>query len=330
MKHHILYHANCADGFAAACIAYLALKDQEADLHFHAVNYDEPVPSAVHVEKVTTALFNKTGLRDRMTILDFCYPRPVLDDLAKHFDLLVLDHHSTAEPHLIGVGGEDDRSIIRLCGHDHPFTALFNPGQSGSDLAWDYFNDCLGTSPKPIALQLLSFYDLGGPWTQPEHAMSEIAQNLQAGLMRSMPRQMDQWLPVLMDDYEGEHIKACVDRGAAIRRAAKEIINAACRNPLWLDIAGYRVPAVTGLASEHTNDASQLLQELYPNTAAFVCLFHIQPSGRIRYSLRCRKGGVNVAEIAARMDPPAGDHKGGGGHPCAAGFSSPNPLPLVV
>jgi hypothetical protein len=110
--------------------------------------------------------------------------------------------------------------------------------------------------------------------------------------------------------------------GAKLRLADADIIAAAVERPHLLTMDGEIVPAVNGLSAELVSDACNALLLRYPS-APFACSWFIASTGRVTYSLRSRKGGFNVAEFAAKMSP------GGGGHPCAAGFSTLIPLPIL-
>lgn len=98
----IIYHGNCYDGFTAAWVANK--HSPAADLV--AAQYGDMPPDV-------------TG--KRVLIVDFSYPRDVL--LGMHdraADLVVLDHHKTAQADLEGL----------------PF-CVFDMDRSGAGLAWD-------------------------------------------------------------------------------------------------------------------------------------------------------------------------------------------------
>lgn len=101
----VIYHANCADGFAAAWVAHRHLGDG-AD--YQPANYGEPPPDV-------------TG-RD-VYVLDFSYKRPVmLEVVEKAKSVVVLDHHKTAKAELEGLP-----------------CATFDMEKSGGRLAWEHF-----------------------------------------------------------------------------------------------------------------------------------------------------------------------------------------------
>lgn len=98
----VIYHGNCYDGFTAAWVAH---RHSPAAV-FVAAQYGDTPP-------------NVTG--KRVLIVDFSYPRAVLLDMREvAADLLVLDHHKTAQADLAG---------LSFC--------VFDMERSGAGLAWD-------------------------------------------------------------------------------------------------------------------------------------------------------------------------------------------------
>jgi hypothetical protein len=82
MTIYVLYHANCVDGLGSRLAAWLALKDTA--LYFP-VDYHKPIPAIPDGSEVY--------------ILDFSYPREVLEEMnARMSKLLVLDHHKPKKP----------------------------------------------------------------------------------------------------------------------------------------------------------------------------------------------------------------------------------------
>ena len=83
--HHIFYHANCADGFAARCIAQLALGT--ANVAYWPIHYEGPQMSPA-IEP-----------RDQVTYLDYTPPPSILEKLITEMQcrVLVIDHHDTAK-----------------------------------------------------------------------------------------------------------------------------------------------------------------------------------------------------------------------------------------
>ena len=103
---HVLYHANCDDGFGAAWVAWKEFGDGASYLP---VKYNDPLPDIPVGSKVF--------------ILDFSYSRDVLEELADRCRVVLLDHHKTSQEDL------KDLSF-----------ASFDMDRSGAGMAWDYFN----------------------------------------------------------------------------------------------------------------------------------------------------------------------------------------------
>lgn len=104
---HVLYHAQCPDGFAAAYAAWLILKDKA---QYIPVSHGSPPPSFPPDAKVV--------------IVDFSYKREICQEI---FDtvhkLYILDHHLSAQKELENL----------------PY-AHFDMHRSGAHLAWNYWH----------------------------------------------------------------------------------------------------------------------------------------------------------------------------------------------
>ena len=120
---YVLYHANCDDGFGAAWAARKKLGDAAV---YVPVKYGDPLPPTV------------TG--ERVYVVDFSYPRDVLETLADRCKVVVLDHHKTAQEDLA----------------DLPF-AEFDMERSGAGMTWDYF---FPGQPRPPLIDHIEDRDL--------------------------------------------------------------------------------------------------------------------------------------------------------------------------
>lgn len=325
--HHILHHANCADGFAAACIARHALLTQgvpHTDINVQPVNYGWPDQMPL----------GKNGILfpgDTVTYLDYTPPQETLDAFyAEHgqdaISLTIIDHHAKAAV----IHGRSTDTGLHLADLPPPrFNSWFNLNHSGASITWTAF--CQQTqhsqsgqcSPTPRAIELISWRDCGHAFdpANADDPRTRDALALHAYLFRCLPRTFDAWKPLLIDDAS---LILCLATGARLLSIDKSIILSAAANPHWLDFKGEQVPAVNGLAAGLVSDACTALLAAYPS-APFAASWYIDDaSGNAVYSLRSRRGSpVNVSDIAASMAP------GGGGHPNAAGFSTPIPIPFV-
>lgn len=107
MNTYILYH-NDADGFCAAWVFYKVIPDAI----FFPVQYGEDPPEQLL----------KVGECSNLYIIDFSYPKKVLQELATYSPLTVLDHHKSAEEAL----------------RDLPF-CHFDMNRAGCMMAYDYW-----------------------------------------------------------------------------------------------------------------------------------------------------------------------------------------------
>lgn len=298
---HILHHANCADGFAAACIASRAFAS--VPHRVTPVNYPDPVQSPPDL-----------GAGDQLIYVDYTPPDGELQRLTRAWgntiDLLVIDHHKTAKP-------VHDELL-------HEKESVFDESRCGAALTWQHF---FPAEPLPRMIELIQWRDLGHAF-QPENADKPItghAFSLHAYLFRCLPRTREAWTPLLFNQEPGtnneERLTAALGTGGRMKITDQCIIAAAVNSPYWLDFHGEEIPAVNGLDAGLISDAMNALLKHYP-TAPFAASWYVDPaSGLVVYSLRSRKDGPDVGAIAKTF--------GGGGHPNAAGFHTRHPLPFV-
>lgn len=104
---HVLYHAECADGFGAAYAAWKVLQNRAV---YIPVTHGQPPP--------------ELPAQARVAMVDFSYRRQVILQLKERVaDLVVLDHHTTARDELAGL----------------PW-AQFDMDKSGARLAWEFWH----------------------------------------------------------------------------------------------------------------------------------------------------------------------------------------------
>lgn len=344
--HHLFYHNNCADGFAAACIARRALiarGEHPSTLRFHPVNYQDHNQLPVGDDHLRAY--------DQLTWLDYTPPQDVIDTLVLAeggtLKITIIDHHEKAAP-LHGYELTPENKIWAHKSHCPPFESIFRFTQSGAGLAFNHYfpegwKGWQGENFTPYAVTLIEFRDLGYAFNEPENPVSIDAFNLHAYLFRCIPRTFDAWEHVLGFNQGSLQTHQC-RIGARLRAADGCIIASAVNACHWLDfshaitgegfathMARYncsKIPAVNGLDAGLISDACQALLKAYPS-APFAASWYVCPTtGKAVYSLRSRAkdhpdGHVNVSQIAAVCA------EGGGGHPCAAGFSTLRPVPLL-
>jgi len=251
---HILYHANCPDGYGAAWAAWEKLGD---NAKYIAVSYNEPVPALPPDARVA--------------ILDFSYPKEELLALkARIADLVVLDHHESAQRHLQGL----------------PF-AYFDMNHSGARLSWDYFH------PGEKVPDLVSFVEDRDIWRWALPQSHEFSDGL-----NSWPMDFQQWELLSRD------IDAVIREGIPITRFKAEFINRVCQRVRTEEIDGHKVPVVNAPYELASEVCSELLNR-NPD-APFVASYYDDQSRNRQWELRS-KGDFNVAVLAEKFG--GGGHK---------------------
>lgn len=204
----VLYHAECADGFGAAW----AIWKRYPSARFLPVKHGESPPSGLSALKVV--------------MVDFSYPRPILETLAADSKaLLVLDHHITAQQAL----------------EDLPY-AYFDQQKSGAVLAWEWAN----RSPAPWLLRYIQDKDLW-EWALP--CSREVSAAIAA-----YPYDFDVW-----DHFDQERL---IQEGTAILRYERELVGKIAAHAVLVTFHGHRVPAVQSAVL--TSQIGELLSEGYP------------------------------------------------------------------
>lgn len=289
---HVIYHDHCADGFASAFAAWLALGDTDTR-YIPMPNSPRTVPEGI-------------GPDDEVWVLDYSFSRA--DLLALHARvkrLVVIDHH------------ESMRAEIA----DLPFV-IFDLEHSGCTMTWRHFHS---QKPLPWTFQALEHRDLGRMWDQLPitGGTNEEVAAVHAALMSGMDRTFGAWNFWFLD------VADLIHKGIPLVRQEQAMVQRACAGLHTMIIQGdapkhWRVPAVNCpvLQSEIGHELLQRFPE-----APFVVVYFVNGAdGGInlwQYSMRARKNGpVNLAQIAKGY--------GGGGHPQAAGFTVPFLLPTNV
>jgi len=305
MKPLVIYHANCTDGFGAAFAAWLKLGDEAEYLpmeynpssHKHIFCHDREV-----------------------YILDFSFPKPVMDAIFQHAKRVVwLDHHASvfkdwgASPDRVQT--EEDIGIVQAA---HIVTLDNN--KSGAMLAWEYFH------PGTEVPMLIQHIDDRDRW----QFKLEGSKELHAALASYQPWTFEQWRPFLSNTYwdNKTQIELAIEEGTAILRAHNQHVQAALKQArpceIWSFkpfanapgsvINGFIRYSLNGLAANAPAFlASDLGHELANKSGTFGLVWSMAGDGQVHCSLRSN-GEYDVSAIAKAF--------GGGGHRNAAGFST--------
>tara|TARA_Y100000590_G_scaffold419755_1_gene521772 strand:- start:4329 stop:5219 length:891 start_codon:yes stop_codon:yes gene_type:complete len=282
---YILYHKNCLDGLAAA---YAFWKNKSFVTRFNIfkdsfipVQYGSPPPTL--------------PLGSNLYILDFSYSPEVIGELKKlHSSVVVIDHHQTA---------------LRLKGVEG---CHIDTTECGSMLAFKYARKTfsgikkLGRFDVPMFLEYINDHDL---WLHKKPHCEEFV-----AAIRSYPLTIDAWDEINV--FSTDSVHNLVLQGRHVLRYQSKIVRRLTKTAFLQKIDGHLIPTVYTdiLRSEVCNE---LLKNNADAKAACAISFEAKTPHlsecKVKYSLRSRKGELDVAKIAEKY--------GGGGHQSAAGFA---------
>lgn len=259
----VLYHNKCDDGFGAAFVAWKKFKDKA---EYIGVTHGEPLPKGLNGKNVY--------------LLDFCYPKNVLEELLKITkSLTVIDHHISMK--------EAVESVPR-----HLFDGTFS--HSGAVLAWQYF------FPKKAVPALLLHIEDSDVWKwKLSHSWEIIAS------LRSYRKEFELWNKIAHEYENPKTKKKYIDEGKIILKERDKQVERAVEDSVLVDFCGYKILASNSLAFvDYVGDA------LYKKHPPFSIIW-AQRGDKIVVSLRSN-GKVDVSKFAVKF--------GGGGHKVSAAF----------
>lgn len=299
MKTYLLYHGNCPDGAGAALAYATSILPSEVDqTEFIPVNYGQPVPAI------------DDG--SRVFIVDFSYPRAVLEELnARCSSLLVLDHHATAQDELAGL----------------PY-CQFDMTRSGAVMAWQHFRP---NEPVPLFFQYLQDRDL---WQWKLEGSREVS-----AAIGSYGLDWRTWFDVSMHLWD---IKALIEEGKTCLRLKNQQVGIMAQrvcgvlidtehktllmrdfnpeHPEWGEVNPGQFLAPCANATVFFSEVGERLLELHP-TAPFSAYYFDRADGNRQWGIRARKDFDAARKVAKPM--------GGGGHPQACGFTTKTPIAVA-
>ena len=263
---YVLYHAPCFDGTAAAFAAWEKFQDNAI---YIPVTYHQPVPDMA------------LGPNTTVYLVDFSYPRAVLEDLkSKVGRLVVIDHHDTAQKDLEGLDN-----------------CIFDMEKAGCILAWEYFHP---NEPIPLLLKYIADRDL---WRFEGSKTKALIEGLRKEIqyhnfdhfntlcgLASVKRMIELGQPI--SEYNTDYIQKYV---------------ASERHYRILSWNGYRVALFN---NHHLVD--ELCEAFYKNEIKALgieisCCYRFLSSGDLKLSFRSENGTEhNTLDISEEL--------GGGGH----------------
>lgn len=279
METLVIYHGFCNDGFAAATV-YKHLVEKGAStgealsgVEYHAGVYQQPPPDV---------------MGKNVVMLDFSYKKPVLEQMAKDAEsILIIDHHKSAQEDLVDLPENVD--------------TVFDMDRCGCVLTWDEFE----SKEAPLFLKHLQDSDLGRLEMEgTEHLMSYI---------RSFPYDFDLYENWITTYLQKETCNMMIERGKDISRHQLKTVNELIEAGLhYVKIAWHTVPALN-VPYTMASLAGKIMYERFTD-CPFVATYW-RTGNRWTFSLRSRRdGGADVSAVAQEY--------GGGGHKNAAGFAS--------
>lgn len=260
-KIYVLYHAMCSDGFSSAWAFWKRFGDEA---QYIAVTHGNLPPEMNPASQVF--------------IVDFSYKREVLLALRdRHEDLVLLDHHVTAQADLEGLD-----------------FAQFDMTRSGAVLAWNYCH------PGAAVPRLLSYVQDRDLWQFALPHSREV--DAMTGLT---PKDFSDW-SALADKVESD-FDNLVAMGSVVLANNREFVENACTHARLVDLAGCQVPCVnTPLL--HSEIGNELLAR-FPQSPFSVTWFQ-EADGHFKVSFRSR-GDFDVAELARSFG--GGGHRAAAG-----------------
>lgn len=234
MKPIILYHGNCFDGFGAA---YAAWKKYGSEALYYPCVYGSPLPE---IAKGSTVY-----------MIDYSLPRKEMEELYQlcEGNLVVLDHHKTAEDNLRGL----------------PY-ATFDMKKSGAMLSWEYFH------PGTVVPELINYIQDRDLWLHKLPYSKEVSAALQA-------------YPYSFETWDGFYIEDLKDEGITLLRYQQVLVKMICEKS---EVAvGYRGKTVAMVnATSHWSEVGAHLLQKHPE-ADYAASFFIEGTKK-KWSLRSR------------------------------------------
>lgn len=240
---HVLYHGNCFDGFTSAWIARNAgiAEENLFPCNYGAKLHELPEDAIV-------------------LMVDFSLDRNSLIDLRDKLhegggDLIVIDHHKTAEAQLHGL----------------PW-AYFDMNESGASLAWKFFHP---DDDMPKLVKYIREHDL---WRFELQDSDEIRAYIRSYTMTH--KNWDFLNTTLRMDFV-----IAQQEGAACKRSSEAAVSAMCEQAVMMEIGGYTVPVVN--ATIYFSEVATRLLKRHP-TAEFACYYMDRADGMRQWGMRSR------------------------------------------
>lgn len=233
----------------------------------------------------------------RIIVVDFSWKYDVILDICKYAKfLLILDHHDCAVKEIAGKGLEDKVENISY---------ILNMEKSGAQIAWDWVYK---SKSRPWFIDYIADRDLW-KWKLPDSKAISAAmydggwytwENMDVMLTRK-----NTFLPLFK-----------IQGSLILKQNDKEINNVVKFSKL-VNFSGYKVRIAQCRAAIRSDVGNRLcnIKDSNNETCEFAAVYrYIFDDDQWSVSLRSLKTcSINLSDVASKF--------GGGGHPCAAGFT---------
>lgn len=201
-----IYHANCFDGMCAAWVISKVYSNAE----FVPANYGDKQLE----NNLLQDCYENANINNRYILVDFSLPRELMKLMASKAEILVLDHHKTAQANCEGL----------------PF-CKFDMNMSGAELAWWYFQQegTLGETPKLV--RYIGDRDL---WKFKLDHSEEIN-----AFIQSYPMKLDIYNNLARSLETESGFQAALEGGLAINRYKSQLTEQICKTAKFMNINGY-------------------------------------------------------------------------------------------
>lgn len=298
-KINVIYHANCVDGFASAFLVSQIYGDLA---NYHACQYGQPCPE-----------FSNS----HVIIVDFSFNRSILNAIAaNNIDVLVLDHHKTAQDELTRATEHPNPNVRVIHPElDDNITVQFDMKKSGALMTWEYYH---GAEEAPYWVDLISMRDL---WyhKKPEHQIAwEASCEAFNAAVNSYSFDFAVWKRWFDNDIYTEvqigfNTTAIIGEGIAIQRFRAATVTAICAGAKVYKTRFGEIPVVNanGMFASEVGDK---LNKGYAHSISWFADAH----GNAILSFRSDQNSPEASDVSA-----IAKHYGGGGHKNAAGCKMP-------
>jgi len=258
MRHLVIYHAHCTDGFGAAWAAFHSLG---ATADYLPWSYgDHILNGPVELEEYYDVY-----------IVDFSFDRETLVEIGNRCtgQVTVLDHHRTAE-----------QALSNWVDRPSNVSVLFDMTRSGAAITWDFFHSV----PRPKIISYIQDRDLW-TWALPDSKKM-------SAYLSILPHTFGAYDEATALIENSTNVATMM--GTAVLAYQEQTVAKLIERVTPVTIRDHRVVAVN--SSVLGSEVGHALLMAHPELP-FVAIYFDLPGKRV-WSLRARTGGFDVSEVA--------------------------------